>query len=313
MVENRETPEIDGRPTAVGIGELLWDLLPSGKQLGGAPFNFARHCGQLGMEAFPVSRVGGDRLGDEIISVLEDWGINSEYVSRDDEHPTGVVEVELDGDGKPAYEIREDSAWDFMSESSSLEYLASRVDVVCFGTLAQRGLSSRNAILRFLDHMRSSALRVFDVNLRQRYYSTESIEESLWRSSILKLSDEELPVLRNGFSLEGDIEDQLSQLRSRFDLNLVAYTRGSAGSLLMDDSGIDDCVGNAVESGDSIGAGDSFTATLCAGLLQGLPLARINENANKVAAYVCSQRGATPQLPDDLVRSVLAGFPGREL
>ena len=295
---------INHQPIAVGLGELLWDMLPKGKQIGGAPFNFARHCNQLGLEGFPVSQIGIDELGNETVSLLKDWGITPDFVSRDPQHETGTVNIRLDDQGKPNYEIRDDAAWDFIQHNLLLEQLAPKVDIVCFGTLAQRSDASRSTIYSFLDRMSSDAIKLFDVNLRQHFYSIGSIEASLERASILKLSDEELPVLKNAFSLSGSVEVQLSELKNRFELKLIAYTRGAEGSLLIDGSGTDDHPGNTITTIDTIGAGDSFSATLCAGLLQGLPLAPLNENANQVAAYVCSQRGATPALPESIVKNV---------
>ena len=295
---------INHQPIAVGLGELLWDMLPKGKQIGGAPFNFARHCNQLGLEGFPVSQIGIDELGNETVSLLKDWGITPDFVSRDPQHETGTVNIRLDNQGKPNYEIRDDAAWDFIQHNLLLEQLAPKVDIVCFGTLAQRSDASRSTIYSFLDRMSSDAIKLFDVNLRQHFYSIGSIEASLERASILKLSDEELPVLKNAFSLSGSVEVQLSELKNRFELKLIAYTRGAEGSLLIDGSGTDDHPGNTITTIDTIGAGDSFSATLCAGLLQGLPLAQLNENANQVAAYVCSQRGATPALPESIVKNV---------
>ncbi len=295
---------INHQPVAVGLGELLWDMLPKGKQIGGAPFNFARHCNQLGLEGFPVSQIGIDELGNEIVSLLKDWGITPDFVSRDPHHKTGTVNIRLDDQGKPKYEIRDDAAWDYIQHNLLLEQLAPKVDIVCFGTLAQRSDASRSTIYSFLDRMSSNAIKLFDVNLRQHFYSIRSIEASLERASILKLSNEELPVLKTAFSLSGSVEVQLSELKNRFELKLIAYTRGAEGSLLIDDSGTDDHPGTTITTIDTIGAGDSFSATLCAGLLQELPLASLNENANQVAAYVCSQRGATPALPESIVKNV---------
>lgn len=295
---------INHQPIAVGLGELLWDMLPEGRQIGGAPFNFARHCNQLGLEGFPVSQIGIDELGNETVSLLKDWGITPDFVSRDPQHETGTVNIRLDNQGKPNYEIRDDAAWDFIQHNLLLEQLAPKVDIVCFGTLAQRSDASRSTIYSFLDRMSSDAIKLFDVNLRQHFYSIGSIEASLERASILKLSDEELPVLKNAFSLSGSVEVQLSELKNRFELKLIAYTRGAEGSLLIDGSGTDDHPGTTITTIDTIGAGDSFSATLCAGLLQGLTLAPLNENANQVAAYVCSQRGATPALPESIVKNV---------
>ena len=295
---------INHQPIAVGLGELLWDMLPEGRQIGGAPFNFARHCNQLGLEGFPVSQIGIDELGNETVSLLKDWGITPDFVSRDPQHETGTVNIRLDNQGKPNYEIRDDAAWDFIQHNLLLEQLAPKVDIVCFGTLAQRSDASRSTIYSFLDRMSSDAIKLFDVNLRQHFYSIGSIKASLERASILKLSDEELPVLKNAFSLSGSVEVQLSELKNRFELKLIAYTRGAEGSLLIDGSGTDDHPGTTITTIDTIGAGDSFSATLCAGLLQGLTLAPLNENANQVAAYVCSQRGATPALPESIVKNV---------
>jgi len=295
---------INHQPIAVGLGELLWDMLPEGRQIGGAPFNFARHCNQLGLEGFPVSQIGIDELGNETVSLLKDWGITPDFVCRDPQHETGTVNIRLDNQGKPNYEIRDDAAWDFIQHNLLLEQLAPKVDIVCFGTLAQRSDASRSTIYSFLDRMSSDAIKLFDVNLRQHFYSIGSIEASLERASVLKLSDEELPVLKNAFSLSGSVEVQLSELKNRFELKLIAYTRGAEGSLLIDGSGTDDHPGTTITTIDTIGAGDSFSATLCAGLLQGLTLAPLNENANQVAAYVCSQRGATPALPESIVKNV---------
>lgn len=296
------------RPIAVGLGELLWDMLPGGKQLGGAPFNFARHCAQLGLEAFPVSRVGEDALGQETLSLLDEWGVNTAYVSTDPIHATGTVDVVLDQAGKPTYEIHEGVAWDNLALSKELEKLAPRVDAVCFGSLSQRNVCSRETVLGFLDRMRPDALKVFDVNIRQNYYNRGTIEESLGRANVLKLSDEELPVLSEYFSLNGSIPDQLDGLLKLFDLKLIAYTRGPDGSLLVNDSGSDDHPGIPIPGKDTIGAGDSFSATICVGLLKGMTLSQINENANQVATYVCSQSGATPDLPDSLVQSISGNF-----
>ncbi|MEX0324244.1 MAG: carbohydrate kinase [Puniceicoccaceae bacterium] len=292
------------RKIAVGIGELLWDMLPAGKQLGGAPFNFARHCAQLGLEAYPVSRVGRDELGDELVVLMESWNVDTSHVARDSLHPTGTVDVILDDNGKPTYEIHKGVAWDYITMSDALHSLAPKVDAVCFGSLAQRRACSRHTILTFLDEMRPDAIKLFDVNIRQQYYTFLTIRESLRRATVLKLSDEELPVLAEMFSLKGLIQDQLNALREMFDLKLVAYTRGPAGSLLLDDSSADDHPGIAIPGKDTIGAGDSFSATICVGLLSGLHIDQINENANQVATFVCSQSGATPDLPAELVESV---------
>jgi fructokinase len=286
----------------IGLGEILWDVFPGGKQLGGAPLNFSHHCAQLGAEAYPVSAVGADADGEEIRQILVAKNLPDLHVQTDPAHPTGRVNVTLK-DGKPTYEILRDVAWDYIRVNENLRNFAARADAACFGSLAQRNSASREAIHAFLDAMRPEALRIFDINLRQDFYNREIIESSLRRANILKLSDEELPVLAAMFDLPGDASAQLHRLRELFDLRLVAYTRGGSGSLLLNASETSDHPGLPTEVIDTVGAGDSFTATLCTGLLQNLPLAEINTRANRVAAFVCSQAGATPTLPRHITNS----------
>ena len=289
-------------PVVVGLGEILWDVFPEGKQLGGAPLNFSHHCAQLGAEAYPVSAVGPDADGAEIRQILAAKNLPDLHVLTDPAHPTGRVNVTLK-DGKPTYEILRDVAWDYIRFDENLRNLAARADAACFGSLAQRNSASREAIHAFLDAMCPDSLRIFDINLRQDFYSREIIESSLRRANILKLSDEELPVLAAMFDLPGDASAQLRRLRELFDLRLVAYTRGGSGSLLLTATESSDHLGLPTEVLDTVGAGDSFTATLCTGLLQNLPLAEINIRANRVAAFVCSQVGATPTLPRHITNS----------
>lgn len=286
-----------------GIGELLWDVFPDGKRLGGAPVNFCYHCRQLGATGFPVSAVGADELGAEIRSVLSEKKLPLDGVAED-RHPTGAVQVTLDN-GKPRYEICEGVAWDYIPMPGTLGALAEKADVVCFGSLAQRNSASRAAIHAFLGQMKPDALKIFDVNLRQAFFSREVIETSLAHCGILKLSDEERPVLADLFGLTGTVNQQLEQLREIFELRLIAYTRGPDGSLLVaagETDGHPGCPGAAV---NSVGAGDSFTAALCMGLLNKKPLAEINDHANRVATFVCSQDNATPVLPPDLREAAL--------
>ncbi len=289
------------KKVVVGIGELLWDVFPQGKRLGGAPVNFACHCSQLGAVAYPVSCVGQDALGDEIRAVLTELGVDQRYIATDAEHPTGTVQVTLDENAKPSYEICEGVAWDMIRMTPELESLAKQTAAACFGSLCQRNAVSRETILAFLGAMPADAFKIFDVNLRQAFYSREILEASLTHANVLKLSDEELPVLAEMFGLSGPVKDQLKALVAQYDLRLVAYTRGSEGSLLVGPDDLSDRPGHPADAIDSVGAGDSFTATLCVGLLKGNPLATINDHANRVAAYVCSHEGAVPTLPPDLV------------
>jgi fructokinase len=289
-------------PVVIGLGEILWDVFPEGKKLGGAPLNFSHHCAQLGCEAYPVSAVGEDANGAEMRQILASKNLPDLHVQTDPAHPTGRVNVSLK-DGKPTYEILRDVAWDNIQFTPMLADLAARADAACFRSLAQRNSVSREAIHAFLDAMRPDALRIFDINLRQIFFNRETIESSLHHANILKLSDEELPVLAAMFDLPGDSPTQLQRLRELFDLRFVAYTRGGSGSLLLSATETSEHPGLPCEVVDTVGAGDSFTATLCTGLLGCLPLDEINSRANQVAAFVCSQAGATPTLPRAITES----------
>ena len=292
------------RPIVVGIGELLWDVFRGGKTLVGAPVNFARHCNQLGASGYPVSCVGADENGAELMEGLASLRMDSAYVSKDYHHDTGSVQVTLDENGTPSYDIREGVAWDVLGISEKLEAMAPIVDAVYFGSLAQRHSVSRATILAFLGKISPQALKLFDVNLRQDYFSQSILQESLEQVTVFKLSDEELPVLADLFALEGSVEAQLLVLEERFELDCIAYTRGANGSLLLSRAELSDHPGCPTEMVDSVGAGDAFAATLCLGLIAGWPLSKLNENANQVAAYFCSQRGATPDLPIYLVNRI---------
>ena len=283
-----------------GIGELLWDIFPTHKRLGGAPANFACHCSRLGAMASLVSCVGADPPGEQICAALKETGVDTHWVMKSKAYPTGTVQIVLN-DGKPTYEICEDVAWDHIECGDELKTFAATLDAVCFGSLSQRAGESRAAIHSFLQSVPDSALKFFDVNLRQEFFSKEVVEESLRRANILKLSDEELPVLAGYFKLQGESLEQLHQLRDMFDLRLIAYTRGPDGSVLVSAEDVDDFPGLPVKAVDTVGAGDSFTAALCMGLLRGWPMKKVNAFANEVAVFVCSQKGATPVLPGRLV------------
>ena len=290
----------------MGIGEVLWDVFPGGRQIGGAPYNFAFHCAQLGAQAYPISCIGKDDSGFEIQENAQSAGMNISCLQEHEEFPTGTVQVVLNS-GKPSYDICRNVAWDNLQFTSGLESLAGKASAVCFGTLGQRNEVSRETIRSFMQACPDSALKIFDINLRQDFFSKARIQNSLDLANILKLSDEELPVVADLFALSGSVLDQLEELLSRFQLQLVAYTRGPNGSLLVSSSIIADHKGYIDELAvDTVGAGDSFTAALCMGLLQKRPLNEINEYANRVATFVCSQRGATPKLPKELIQGALS-------
>jgi fructokinase len=284
-----------------GIGELLWDVLPQGKQMGGAPCNFAFHAMQAGFDAHIVSAVGEDPEGKEILQVLGELGLDQTYVQNHPDYPTGTVTVELAGEGIPSYTIHENVAWDHIAWTEALGTLAGEVDAVCFGSLAQRNQVSGFTILRFLETTQPECLRVYDINLRQSFYNRDAILNSLNLANVLKLNEDELPVLAAYLGFEGSEQEILTKLLNEFQLRLIAYTKGSQGSWLVTPDESSRCEVPKVKIADTVGAGDSFTATLLAGTLNGLPLNTIHALATEVAAFVCSQHGATPKLPNHLL------------
>ena len=275
----------------VGIGEILWDMLPSGKALGGAPANFAYHAMRLGEEGWAVSAIGDDDLGREIMDIVGSKGLKN-IISVTDK-PTGTVEVELDGRGVPTYNIMEDVAWDNIPFTPEMEVLASRADAVCFGSLVQR-MNSRRSVLGFVRAMRPDALKVFDINLRQHYYSCEVIEESLKLSDILKINDEEIRTVADMFGLGDDDVAACRSLIASYGLRLVILTKGADGSeVITADEVIPQSVGH-VDVVDTVGAGDAFTAAFVVAYLRGETLAQAQRLATETASYVCSCKGAMP-------------------
>jgi fructokinase len=286
----------------VAIGEILWDLLPSGRQLGGAPANFAFHAHALGADARLVTRMGNDALGREVLERLHLLGLPTDTVAVDPVAQTGTVSVELGPGGQPQYTIHEDVAWDRITADETALAAAAGADAVCFGSLAQRTEGVRRAVGTLVGTTRRGALRIFDVNLRPPFIDREVIERSLALANVLKLNDQELPQLVEMFGLTGGVREQMAELARRHRLSLVALTRGAHGSLLLADGHVSDHHGLPVEVSDTVGAGDAFTAAMALGLLSGWPLDEINQWANELAAFVCSQPGATPALPEALRR-----------
>jgi fructokinase len=287
--------------TIIGIGEILWDNLPAGRQLGGAPANFAFHAQALGARGIAASCVGRDPDGDEILRRLQSLGLSTEALAVDPDHPTGTVDVHLDAAGVPTFIIRENVAWDFIPLTNELRNLAASADAICFGSLAQRGEVSRRTIQAVLDAAGPRCLRIFDINLRQHFYSRPIIEQSLRRSSVLKLNDGELPVVAKLLKLEGDEAAVARGFIDRYGMRLVALTRGDKGSTLFAPGSRHDHPGIRTTIADTVGAGDAFTAAVAVGLLKGQDLDQINQRANRLAAYVCSQPGATPTVPAEVI------------
>jgi fructokinase len=281
----------------VAIGEVLWDLLPEGKQLGGAPANFIYHAHALGAEAQLVTRIGDDALGREVLGRFKGLDLPNDSVQVDAHAPTGTVSVELGSDGKPSYVIHENVAWDRLVADETAWAAAQKADAVYFGTLAQRGELSRCAIRRLVAGAPANALRILDLNLRPPFVGREIVEASLEMAGMLKMSDDELPVLADLIGLYGSTRQQIAEVARRYGLALVALTRGAQGSLLLRQGHWSDHPGLAVTVRDTVGAGDAFAAAMTLGILACWSLDEINSHANEVAAYVCSQPGATPPLP----------------
>lgn len=276
----------------IGIGEILWDLLPSGKQLGGAPANFAYISNQLGNQGLVLSRIGNDGLGSEILTELKTKTLSTNSIQIDENYQTGIVSVVLEN-GQPSYEIVENVSWDFLDLNENWREIAEKSDAVCFGSLAQRHEVSRKTIREFVNL--TEGLRIFDVNLRQKCFSKEILQESLNLANVCKLNHEELPIVAEMVEIAGNNVIKIAKdLRQKFDLNLLCVTRGSSGSLLITENETSEFGGIKIEVADTIGAGDAFTAGMTHGLLRNWKMDKINEFANRVGAFVASKTGAMP-------------------
>jgi fructokinase len=293
-------------PTVIGLGELIWDLLPTGRELGGAPSNFAHFARLLGNSATVASRVGKDALGREARERLVRAGLSAEYLQVDREHPTGTVGVEVGAGGEPHFKVNENSAWDYLELTPDWERLAANAGAVCFGTLGQRRAQARSTILRFLELTRPDAIRIFDVNLRHSFFSSEMLGRSLKLSNVVKLNREELGLAAGMLGLRRSGEAELCrELISAFGLRLVALTKGAQGSLLVTSGEAIEHAGYRVPVIDTIGCGDAFAATLTHCLLTGAPLAAASEAANRAGAWVAARRGATPPADSSTVADIL--------
>ena len=285
----------------VGMGEALWDVLPEGKKIGGAPANFAYHVSQFGLDSRVVSAVGEDKFGMEILDNFREKKLNSmvEVVP----YPTGTVQVELDAEGVPCYDIKEGVAWDNIPFSPAIEDLARHTRAVCWGSLAQRSVISRETINRFLDSMPDNAdtLKIFDINLRQGFYTKEILCNSFQKCNILKINDEELVTVSRMFGYPGiDLQDKCWILLAKYNLKMLILTCGVNGSYVFTPGHVSFVETPKVEVADTVGAGDSFTAAFVSSLLNGKSIGDAHRLAVEVSAYVCTQNGAMPVLPDYL-------------
>jgi fructokinase len=298
--------------TIVGLGEILWDLFPAGRQMGGAPANFAYITSLLGNRGIAASRLGQDDLGNDAATRLKELGLETTFLQQDAQHPTGTVRVTVDENGQPCFEISPSAAWDFLEWTPQWQELAAMADAVCFGSLAQRSPQSRSTIQQFLRSTRAQCLRVFDVNLRQHFYSADILSDSMKLASIVKLNHEELPKIMRLLGTDEKLRDAGSEeLSARhlvdvYQLKLVCVTRGDRGSLLVTEKACDIHPGFRINVADTVGAGDSFTASLVYEYLRGASLTEINEAANQVGAWVASKNGATPAPGPDGVAGALA-------
>lgn len=286
----------------VGMGEALWDVLPEGKKIGGAPANFAYHVSQFGLDSCVISAIGSDSLGREILENFTSKGLH--YLIEEVPYPTGTVQVEIDPAGIPQYDIKENVAWDNIPYTPQLEAVAEQTRAVCFGSLAQRNVVSRETINRFLDAMprRDDSLVVFDVNLRQGFYTKEILCNSMSRCNILKINDEELITLSRMFGYPGiDLQDKCWILLGKYNLKMLILTCGVNGSYVFTPGNVTFQPTPVVEVADTVGAGDSFTAAFIASILKGKSVDEAHRKAVEVSAYVCTRKGAMPTLPRELV------------
>lgn len=288
--------------TVVGIGELLWDVLPDGKKMGGAPANFAYHCSQFGLPGCVVSAVGHDKFGEELLGQFADKPVELQVEAVS--YPTGTVIVELDDMGVPTYDIKQNVAWDNIPFTPTLESLAARTMAVCFGSLAQRSIVSRETIHKFIDSIpdENGRLKIFDINLRQGFFTPEIIEESLQRCNVLKINDEELVAISRLFGYPGiDLQDKCWILLGKYNLNMLVLTCGVNGSYVFTPGKVSFVATPKVKVADTVGAGDSFTAAFTAAILNGMNVEEAHRLAVDVSAYVCTQHGAMPALPRHLL------------
>ena len=282
----------------VGLGEVLWDVLPEGKKLGGAPANFAYHAGQfLGMDnTIAVSALGEDPLAEETVKALKEHELN--YLLPHVSYPTGTVQVTLDGQGIPSYEIKENVAWDNIPFNDDIAAIARNCRAVCFGSLAQRNSVSRTTIRQFLDTAPADCLKIFDINLRQHFYTKEIIQDSIRQSNILKINDEELELVGQMFGYPTlTMEDKCRFIMNKYKLDILVLTCGTNGSYVFTPGNISFLETPKVQVADTVGAGDSFTGSFVASILKGKTVAEAHGIAVRVSAYVCTQNGAMPSLP----------------
>jgi fructokinase len=302
---NSKNTKRDSKGIVVGIGEALWDILPDGKFAGGAPANFACHISQFGYRGMVISAIGDDKSGNEIREDFESKGLGC-YLEKVP-YPTGVVQVNVDANGVPYYDIKENVAWDNIPFTPKLEKLAKQVKAVCFGSLAQRNVVSRNTINRFLDEIPEDKGRykIFDINLRQGFYNMDILENAFNKCNILKINDEELVAVSRIFGFPGiDLQDKCWLLLAKYNLKMLILTCGINGSYVFTPGYVSFVETPKVAVNDTVGAGDSFTAAFIAATLSGKSITEAHMLAVDVSAFVCTQKGAMPELPETFTQKL---------
>ena len=285
-----------------GVGEILWDIFPDGPRFGGAPANFSCSTAELARDKARVkmvSAVGKDDLGRKALNALQERGVETDAVQQSSQD-TGSVLVELDSAGVATYRFAENTAWDQLAWSDQLEEISENCDAVCFGTLGQRSQCSRETIRRFVSSIPDSALKIFDINLREPFYDDQLIRDSLELANVLKLNDDELKLLARQFSADGSTREVIEHIARQCQLNVVAVTRGEQGAIIWREGAVSDLPGREVQIADTVGAGDAFTAAMTLGLLQDDDTDTVNQRAIATASYVCTQSGATMSMPERL-------------
>lgn len=288
--------------TIAGIGEFIWDLFPEGKEPGGAVANVIQHAHAMGERAILVSRVGDDPLGREFFGFWKTRGLDASHITIDPDHPTGTVHITTHRNGDATYKPIPKIASDYIPFTTELNALARKTDAVCFGSFGQWEEASRHTLQKFLEITQPHCIKLYDINIRPNRSSPQIILSSLERATVLKLNDDELAVLATLLGLTGNVRGQLRSILQKFDLDWIALTRGVKGSLLLAKSGkCHDHPGIPVKVVDTVGAGDAFTAALMVGLLHQMAADQLNEFANRCGSYVCTQKGATPTLPAEIL------------
>ncbi|MCX6327326.1 MAG: carbohydrate kinase [Bacteroidia bacterium] len=283
---------MNGKPIIVGLGEILWDLLPDGKKAGGAPINFVYHSSQLGADSFAISAIGKDALGDELLEEVKRIKIN--HLIQRVNYPTGTAEIELKN-GIPKFTITEGVAWDYIPLTAQMEEVVKKAEAICFGTLAQRSPVSQHTILKLLSIAPKNSLRILDINFRQHYFSPETIEKSLNLSNVLKVNDEELVVLCKLFSRDGSEEEECRWFIDKFNLRMMILTAGANYSTIFTSGEISKISTPKTDVADTVGAGDAFTGALASSIIAGKTIKEAHRFAVETAAFVCTKAGAWPE------------------